>query len=56
MGGQHNYTENQALDIERSMYLSSLGIRVVRFWNNEVADNITGIYDELIKVVSILKS
>ena len=36
-GGQHN--EN-AEDIERSKYLKNQGFKVVRFWNNEVLENI----------------
>ncbi|MDO8565250.1 MAG: endonuclease domain-containing protein [bacterium] len=37
-GFQH--VENKGYDKERSNYLSDLGIKVVRFWNSEVSDNI----------------
>lgn len=43
-GGQHN--ENQK-DIERTLYLESENFRVIRFWNNEVLQNLEGCYEML---------
>ena len=37
-GLQH--IQDKAYDIERSNYLSIFGIRVIRFWNNEININI----------------
>lgn len=38
-GGQHNET----VDKERTEFLKSRDIEVVRFWNNEVLENIEGV-------------
>ena len=43
-GGQHNETNNRRNDEKRTKYLESGGYKVVRFWNNEVWDNIEGVY------------
>lgn len=40
-GSQH--AAQQAYDEKRSMFLRSEGYRVIRFWNNEVNDNLDGI-------------
>lgn len=45
-GSQH--LENKDYDIERSDYLTVLGIKVVRFWNNEVNANIDGVVQKII--------
>jgi len=37
-GGQH--TENQGYDQQRNAYLKRVGYRVVRFWNNDIFQNI----------------
>ena len=50
-GGQHD--EREPLDRARTAYISSKGIRVLRFWNNEVLENVEGvlsrILDELVQ-------
>ena len=35
-GGQHNEAEGQARDAKRDVWLANQGIRVLRFWNNQV--------------------
>ena len=40
-GSQH--LDNQEADTERTWYFESLGLRVIRFWNNEVDKNINGV-------------
>src|SRR4030042_6949610 len=35
-GGQHTHEDNREYDAERSAYLKSQGIDVMRFWNHEV--------------------
>jgi adenine-specific DNA-methyltransferase len=35
--------EQQEYDEERTKYLNSLGYKVIRFWNNDVANNIDGV-------------
>jgi putative DNA methylase len=42
-GGQHNTEDARTKDIERSSYLDQRGIRVLRFWNHEVFENLDGV-------------
>lgn len=40
-GSQH--LDNVEYDKERTNFLESLGIKVIRFWNNEVNENLYGV-------------
>jgi len=40
-GSQH--LEQEEYDTERTEYLESLGYRVIRFWNNDVMNNMDGL-------------
>ena len=40
-GGQH--LDNQEADQERTNYLESVGIKVIRFWNGEIKSNLSGV-------------
>ena len=40
-GSQH--LEQEEYDKERTMYLKSQGYKVIRFWNNDVMNNIDGV-------------
>lgn len=42
-GGQHNEIEEKQNDQERTHYFNTLGIKEIRFWNNEVLQNIEGV-------------
>jgi very-short-patch-repair endonuclease len=42
-GGQHNFDDHQARDRARDIRLTSNGLRVLRFWNNEVDRNLDGV-------------
>ena len=42
-GGQHNLSQNTSRDAERTSALEKSGWRVLRFWNNEVNENIEGV-------------
>ena len=42
-GGQHAEAHGLQRDAERDRYLSDLGIRVIRFWNSDVLQNIEGV-------------
>ena len=44
-GGQH--AENVAHDQKRSAFLHERGYRVLRFWNNEVIENMEGVLERL---------
>ena len=39
-GGQHNEGENIIYDNKRTEFLNSLGYEVIRFWNNEIDNEI----------------
>jgi len=40
-GSQH--LEQEEYDIERTKYLESQGYKVIRFWNNQVVNDIEGV-------------
>ena len=42
-GGHHNSPEIKKYDEERNLYLQNNGYKVLRFWNNDVKNNIDGI-------------
>jgi len=42
-GGQHNLSDGREYDAERTAYLNGHGIVVVRFWNNEVLQEIDAV-------------
>jgi len=50
-GGQH--LDNLEYDDERSRHLNSLGKKVLRFWNNEVLDNIDSVIEIIIQHLKI---
>ena len=49
-GGQH--ATNIEYDRARTESINRLGIRVVRFWNNDITKNASGVYDELARIVA----
>lgn len=46
-GGQHAEEENLKYDEVRSDFLRAHGIEVMRFWNNEVLQNIDGVLQRM---------
>ena len=46
-GNQHS--ENKEYDQERTEFFESLEIKVIRFWNEEVRDNLLGVVDKIKK-------
>ena len=48
-GGQHNEPNEIEYDKQRTAYLNNLGYKVIRFWNNEVRENIDGVCEEIKK-------
>ena len=46
-GGQHNEIDNLIYDMERTKYLESKGYKIIRFWNNDIDNNIEGVYSKL---------
>jgi very-short-patch-repair endonuclease len=53
-GGQHNEHAHQANDERRSHWLRGKGVTVLRFWNNDVLQNIEGVWDEIERTASEL--
>ncbi len=51
-GGQHNEVFNQEKDLLRTRYFQNHKIKVLRFWNNEVLTNISGVCEEIVKFVT----
>jgi very-short-patch-repair endonuclease len=50
-GSQHGIDRNKLKDDERTRWLESEGYRVIRFWNNEIAENIDGVLDTIYAAV-----
>ena len=48
-GGQHNENKNITYDQERTKYLESKGYKVIRFWNNDIDNNIEEVYLDILK-------
>ena len=48
-GGQHA-TQMEA-DAERTAWLETKGYRVIRFWNNEVFENLDGVLQSIIETL-----
>lgn len=48
-GDQHSTPEGTEYDKERTNYLNSLDIKVLRFWNGDVLKNITEVVDKASK-------
>jgi len=46
-GGQHNTDEHEKRDSERTAWLHSKGYKVIRFWNNEVLNDIEDVFERL---------
>ena len=50
-GSQHNFEENKLYDEERTKFFENEGYRVIRFWNNEIDENIEGVYLKIMEVI-----
>ena len=48
-GGQHNEDENIKKDLNRQKYLEDKGFKVLRFWNNEVNENLEGVLNSILE-------
>lgn len=46
-GSQHNTDDGRAYDVERTKFLEALGLKVVRYWNNDVLKNTESILGDL---------
>ena len=50
-GSQH--LEQEEYDEERTKYLESQGYKVIRFWNNDVMNNIEGVILAIIYAIEL---
>jgi len=56
-GGQHAEPENANADERRSRWLVQNGVTVLRFWNSDVSQNLTGVLEAIAtKVAELGKS
>jgi|SRR3989338_1216598 len=52
-GGQHN--ENDVYERTRTQFLQKQNIILLRFWNNEVLENIDGVMNNILEKSDLLK-
>ena len=52
-GGQHN---DRSKDKDRTLYLENNNFKVIRFWDNEILQNIDGCLEILLKEISLLNN
>ena len=50
-GGQHNELENISKDNERQKFLEDNGFSILRFWNNEVIENIENVLNSIYETI-----
>jgi very-short-patch-repair endonuclease len=53
-GGQHNFDAEAARDAQRDAWLKARGVAVLRFWNSDVIENMTGVLERIAIVVAEL--
>lgn len=53
-GGQHNEPDKQQTDKERTAFLEGNGIRIIRFWNNEVLRETEAVLEQLYRSLNSL--
>jgi len=46
-GSQHGHDAGIRKDVQRTQWLDQEGYRVLRFWNNEVTENINGVLEAI---------
>ena len=51
-GGQHADGANIARDAKRDAYMKENGYRVLRFWNNDVMQNVDGVLQHIVETLS----
>lgn len=53
-GSIHKIKENKEYDEDRTLYLESKYIKVIRFWNSEVENNLAIVLDKIKKAIKKL--
>ena len=47
-GGQHDEVNQRRYDANRTKYFESLGFKVLRFWDNDVNNNLSSVVERII--------
>ena len=53
-GSTHNIKETKEYDKIRTEYLESKNINLIRFWNSEIENNLSGVLDKIKKLTEKL--
>jgi very-short-patch-repair endonuclease len=53
-GSQHMEPENKIYDENRTKFLNSQKIKVIRFYDNEVFNNLPGVVEKIIQVIKLI--
>ncbi len=51
-GAQHGHAANLIADAKRDQYLQNNGYRVLRFWNNDVDQELNGVMTKILETLS----
>ena len=51
-GGQHGEAVHVGRDAKRDAYMKANGYRVLRFWNNDVMQNLNGVLETIAQALS----
>ena len=51
-GSQHNEARGAAYDVKRTAALEKSGWKVLRFWNNDVTNNLNGVYEVITQALA----
>ena len=49
LDGEQHYEKTKAYDDQRTKELRKRGFRVIRFWNQEVTNNLEGLLEEIVR-------
>jgi very-short-patch-repair endonuclease len=55
-GGQHGEGQHQVRDERRSAWLRNCGVTELRFWNNEVTQNLAGVLEAILSAAKELRA
>ena len=55
-GGQHAQTQTKSRDDQRDRWLAARGVTILRFWNSDIAQNLSGVLEVIALKVAELKS
>jgi very-short-patch-repair endonuclease len=55
-GSQHGELEHQARDEKRSAWLRDCGVTELRFWNNDITQNLPGVLEAILSAANELRA